>query len=454
MARSIGKHAVVIGAGMGGLTAAKALSGHFDQVTILDRDALPGTPEPRSGTPQSRHAHALLASGQAALEQLFPDFTNDIERAGAVRVRAGLDVWWERPGYDPFPARDLGSDNFCLSRPLIEFVTRQRVEQQGTIALRPRCRVLELVASDDQTAVTGVRYEDADGLVSILAADLIIDASGRGALSLALLDSIGAARPAETEIGIDITYASAIFDIPGDAPAEWKGLVHVPLPPMNSRGALILPMENRRWIVSLGGAHGDAPPGDLDGFIAYTKGFRTSTIYDSLRHATQAGDIARFSFPSSVRRHYQRLERFPRGLIPVADAICRFNPAFGQGMSVAAQEACVLQRLLDERRDPDVVDGADPLDGLAQVFFSEIQALLDAPWGVAESDFVYPQTRGERPADFDKRLQYSIGLTRLAAADPAVHRLMVDVNALLQPPSVLREPALASRVVEMMRPSA
>jgi len=178
--------------------------------------------------------------------------------------------------------------------------------------------------------------------------------------------------------------------------------------------------------------------------MAFAEGLRTSTLYDAIKTATP---VARVSFPSSVRRHFEALERFPRGLIPIADAFCRFNPTFGQGMTVAAQEACVPDRLLDERRGL-----ADPLDGLAQVFFAAIQGLLDAPWGVAENDFIYPQTRGQRPADFDRRVQYAIALTRLAAEDPSVHKLLAEVNGLVKPPAVLREQRLADRVVRLMKP--
>jgi 2-polyprenyl-6-methoxyphenol hydroxylase-like FAD-dependent oxidoreductase len=281
----------------------------------------------------------------------------------------------------------------------------------------------------------------------MLPSDLVLDASGRGALTLALLETIGASKPQETEIGVDIAYASAIFEIPGDRRFPWKGLIHLPLPPDSSRGAFLLPIENGQWIVSIGEAHGDAPPGDIEGFMAFAEGLRTSTLYDAIKTATLVGTIARFNFRSSVRRHFEALEQFPRGLIPIADAFCRFNPTFGQGMTVAAQEACVLDRLLNERRGL-----ADPLDGLAQAFFAAIQGLLDAPWGVAENDFIYPQTRGQRPADFDRRVQYAIALTRLAAEDPSVHKLLAEVNGLVKPPAVLREQRLADRVVRLMKP--
>jgi 2-polyprenyl-6-methoxyphenol hydroxylase-like FAD-dependent oxidoreductase len=135
----IGKQAVVIGAGMAGLTAAGALSNRFDQVVVLERDTLSSEPAHRAGTPQARHVHALLLSGQRALSELFPGFEQDLARAGAVPIRAGLDVRVERPGYDPFPQRDLGWSGYAVSRPTIERVVRRRVESSGNTTLYQRC---------------------------------------------------------------------------------------------------------------------------------------------------------------------------------------------------------------------------------------------------------------------------------------------------------------------------
>jgi hypothetical protein len=120
-----------------------------------------------------------------------------------------------------------------------------------------------------------------------------------------------------------------VFNAPPDAPTEWKGVIHLPQTPANSRGALLFPMENGRWILGLGGAHGDVPPGDIDGYMAFLGGLRRKTIYDAVKNAQQVGDIARFAFPSSVRRRFESLPSFPRGLVPIADAISRFNPVFG-----------------------------------------------------------------------------------------------------------------------------
>ncbi len=346
MPGAIAEQAVVIGAGIGGLSAAKAVAPFFERVLVLDRDTLPDAPAPRAGTPQARHAHALLAGGQKALEQLFPGFGDDLAKSGAVPIRAGRDVVWERPGYDPFPVRDLGFDVSSMSRPLLERLCRRRLGAARNVAIRPRSRVTGIVASPDRRGVAAVVIEHGSGLPERLPADLVIDASGRAGPTLAFFDAVGSPRPDETEIGIDIGYATGIFVIPDPAP-EWKGLSHLPAPPKEFRGGLILPIEGRRWIVSIGGRHGDNPPDDLNGFLAFTETFRTPTFHDAIARAKLVGDIARYNLPASVRRHFERLERSPRGLIPLGDSVCRFNPVFGQGMSVAAQEAVVLSNLLE-----------------------------------------------------------------------------------------------------------
>ena len=400
----IGKRAVVIGAGMGGLTAAGALADHFDQVIVLERDTLPSEPTYRAGTPQARHVHALLLSGQRALSELFPGFEQDLAQAGAVPLRAGLDVRLERPGYDPFPQRDLGWCSYAVSRPAIEHAVRRRVENRANITLRQRCRVQEVLASPNGEAVTGVRYENDNGSSETIAADLVVDASGRGTLTLALLQSIGRPLPEETTIGIDLGYATCIFAIPD----------------------------------------GDVPSGDAEGFLTYARAMRTPTIYNAISRAKPLDGVARYGFPESVRRHFERLEVFPRGLLPIADAICRFNPVYGQGMSVAALEACLLRTLL-ERLGGD----SNPIAGLAPAFFTEVQALIETPWSVAIFDFAFPDTRGQRPVDFETTLKFGIALTRLAAEDADVHKLTAEVQNLLKPRSY-RDPALVQRVLAKM----
>jgi 2-polyprenyl-6-methoxyphenol hydroxylase-like FAD-dependent oxidoreductase len=445
MPNPILKQAAVIGAGMGGLAAAKAVAPHFEKIVVFDRDVLPDAPAPRPGTPQARHTHGLLAGGRRALGHLFPGIELDLVEAGAVRMRMRHDMRFEVPGFDPLPARDLGFDQFALSRPALERLCRRRVEREPNIEFRPRMRVTELITSPDNRGVARVRFEDSRGTPGSLAADLVVDASGRASPTLRFLEAIGAAKPPTIEIGIDQAYATAIFEKPEDAPTDWLFVLHLPTPPVSSRLGIIAPMEGRRWSVSLCVNHGEAPPVDIDGFMAFAKSFRMPTIYEAIRGAKRVGDIARFGMPCSVRRAFDKLVRFPRGLVPLGDSVCRFPPLQGQGMSVAAQEAHVLAKLLESRRGLN-----HPIDGLAEAFLAEIQPLLETPWAVAMADLVYPQTRGERPPDFEKRLQFTRALMRLAAEDAETDRILSEVRALLRPWSALREPELASRVMSMM----
>ena len=447
MSSLIGKQALVVGAGMGGLTAARVLADYFEQVLVLERDTLPAQAKARSGIPQGKHVHVLLAGGQQALCELFPGFERDLVETEAVALKTGLDVLMERPGTDDVPQRDLGFVSYAQSRPQLELNVRQRVLAQPNIELRQQCRVQAFVASEDGASVSGLIYTQADRQGQTVETDLIVDASGRGALTLNLLESMGHALPEETTIGVNIAYATAVFEIPDDAPPDWKGVFTLPQAPEHSRGGLLMPMEGQRWILSLGGRqNGEEPPADVEGFMAFVRQLRTPTIYNAIQHAKRLGDIASYRFPESAYRHYEGFDAFPQGLLPLGDAICRFNPVYGQGMSVAAQEARALGHLLADR-----LSSPTPLDGLAQAFFAEAEAIIDTPWAMAAiPDFIYSETRGERPADFEQQLKVGMAMGKLAARDPAVHKLIAEVAHLLKPRSIYQDPEIQQRLQEVM----
>src|SRR5262245_37204207 len=179
MGKTIGPRAVVIGAGIGGLAVAQVLADRFEKVFVIERDVLPDEPAQRDSIPQGRHVHVLLAGGERALSELFPGFRDELDAAGAVSYVAGLDIRVERPGFDPFPQRDLGFGAHAVSRPLVEHLVRQRVRARPEIEWLAHARVLGLQTRPDGSAVTGVRYTDAAGREQALEADLVLDASGR-----------------------------------------------------------------------------------------------------------------------------------------------------------------------------------------------------------------------------------------------------------------------------------
>jgi 2-polyprenyl-6-methoxyphenol hydroxylase-like FAD-dependent oxidoreductase len=227
MSKFLGRQALVIGAGMSGLAAAGALAKHFERVTVLERDGLADDPSHRLGAPQSRQLHELLAGGLEALCQIFPGFDQDLAAAGAEPIGVSADIREEVPGFDPFPRRDFGTVFYGASRPLLEHTLRRRVRALRNVAVHDHCRVLNLVTSADRRRITGARHEANDGTRNTVLADLIVDASARGTLTLAALDAVGLARPQETTVGADIGYATAAFEIPEQRP-DWKGVLTFP----------------------------------------------------------------------------------------------------------------------------------------------------------------------------------------------------------------------------------
>ncbi|MEJ2217715.1 MAG: hypothetical protein P8099_13980 [Gemmatimonadota bacterium] len=446
MSARVAKQAVVVGAGMGGLATAGALADHFEQVLVLERDVLPTDGSGRRGIPQGKHLHVLLAAGHQALGDLFPDFEQDLLRSGAVRVRVDTDMRREYAGHPPFPQRDAGFVSHAQSRPRLEGTVCERVRALANVTLGQECRAGALTTPDGGRTVDGVAYVDADGRSRVVWADLVVETTGRGNLTLDFLKAMGRPLPQTTTIGVDLSYSTAVFEVPEDAPSGWKGVATYPAAPESSRGALLMPLEGGRWIVSAGGRMGEEPPGDPDGFMAFVQGLHSSTIYDAISRAKRLGSIARYRFPESIRRHYARLRSFPHGLLPMADAICRFNPVYGQGMSVAAQEARALDRLLTERAGE-----PDPLKGLAPAFFEHVEHIIETPWMTAAlPDLVYSGTRGERPADFAYRVRKGAALNALAAEDERVNKVLLEVRHLLKPHSAFDEPWLAELLAKTM----
>jgi 2-polyprenyl-6-methoxyphenol hydroxylase-like FAD-dependent oxidoreductase len=436
-----GKRAVVIGAGISGMSAARALADSFTEVVLIERDILPDVPAPRPGVPQGKHPHGLLGAGTVALNSLFPDFTQDLVRAGAASFDTGRDMLLEFPGIDSFPRKEFGWLNYGVSRPVLEACVLQRLKRHPNVRVLMGCQVLGINGSPDGSAVTGVRYESGNGSAEAISADLIVDASGQGSFTLNFLRSSGRPLPEETKIGIDIRYSSAVFAM-SDRVLDFKAIVTFPKPPEDVRAGYLLPAENRHWQMLLIGRGDDIPPFEEQAFLSYAEQLRTTSIYRVIKETNRLTEVARAGFPESIWRHYGKLQDFPKGLLPLGDAICRLNPVWGQGMATALKESQLLHQLSTTQ-----LHGDDSIDVLTQAFLKEAESMIADPWELSTTaDFAYPATRGQQPEDWEDKLRFQGALLRICSRDPEVNKLVGEVRNLLKPLSVLSEPEIKSRI--------
>jgi 2-polyprenyl-6-methoxyphenol hydroxylase-like FAD-dependent oxidoreductase len=377
------------------------------------------------------------------LENLFPGFGEELRRAGAEPMDPGFDMLFEIPGQDLWPRTKFSWQTYSMSRPLIELVLRRRVESIGNIKIGSECRGRRIVSHSNVQAASGISYQTSNGSVKTLESELIVDASGNGSLTMEFLKATDRRVPAETSIGVNIRYASALFER-RDICINYKGVYTFPNAPEESRGGLILPAENNRNQVLLIGRGNEIPPIDGDEFLSYARELPTLSVYNAIRNAKRLTEIASISIPESRWRHFARVPDFPRGLLPIGDAICRLNPVYGQGMTVALQEADLLFILLR------TLEG-NPLTTLAPTFLTKAEALISDPWAMsAIPDFIYPETTGERPPDLEDRLNFQRALGRLAARDEGIYELLTEIRHVLKPLSLLDGPSIARRVEEEM----
>jgi 2-polyprenyl-6-methoxyphenol hydroxylase-like FAD-dependent oxidoreductase len=385
--KNVGKHAIVIGAGMGGLLAARALSDFYTTVTVLERDAFPSADTPRKGIPQGRHTHGLLARGSQILEEFFPGYNSDVvAQSGGLLGDVAHDVIWIGRNVKLANGK---SDLIGLlaSRPVLEGHLRRRLLKLPNVRAIENGTVRGLASDLARKRVTGVRVRVGGRPEELFSADLVVDATGRGSSSATWLEELGYPPPASEQVEIGIGYMSRTYRRrPTDLDGK-LGIVVAGNAP-NWRNGAMLAQENDSWIVSTGGFLGDEAPDNDQGFLAHLATLPTSEIHDLVARAEPLSEYRRYRYVSSVRRRYEKLARFPGNYLAFGDAICSFNPVYGQGMTVAAQEALTLQQCLLRTGSND----------LARRFFGAAAKIVEIPWQIAVgNDLRNPRIEGPRP---------------------------------------------------------
>jgi 2-polyprenyl-6-methoxyphenol hydroxylase-like FAD-dependent oxidoreductase len=438
--------AIVIGASMTGLLAARVLSERFAQVLVLERDELPNHPAARKGTPQVGHAHALLPRGRQIMDDLFSGFSKALIDRGALSGDGGLNVHVSVGGR-PLMRAPTGERGVICSRLLIEDEVRNRIRALANVQILTGIDVMECIFDAELKRLTGVRMrvrEPAYGVQEngVLAADLVVDCTGRGSHAPIWLRSWGFDAPEDERVVIGVGYTTAYFErteeqIPdcwavisqATADRPWPAVMIAQEP---ERGDSRL-----RWVVTFAGYSGDHPEATLEGIRSRSLKSGSELIARVVHESKLLSTVTRYGFPHSQRRRYERLAHFPERFLVMGDAVCSFNPIYGQGMTVAACEAMALRSALERG-----------LDAIHKPFFKAAAKAIDNPWQIsAGADLSIPTVAGKRTRATRAVNAYMRSLFRASEKNAKVATAFRHVTHMTNPPASLFSPGIVARVV-------
>jgi 2-polyprenyl-6-methoxyphenol hydroxylase-like FAD-dependent oxidoreductase len=420
------RRVVVVGASLAGAFAAAAACGDGRTVTVLERDVLPDGPTPRDGVPQGRQPHVFLYRGLLAVEELLPGLRAELLAAGAVPLDTGDLAWLGEFGWAPFGRREF--EVLSASRPLFEHVVVRRVRGLAGVHLRDGVRVTSVRRGEPGGPRWRVDLDDG----STLPADMVVDASGRGSRLPAWLAAEGVPPARTSKVDARVGYATRVYAV-RDSPVRAAGIVLLQTP-ATLAGGIALPVEGDRWLVGAIGAGERRPPRDAAGFAAFLAALRDTALADLVAGGVPEDGVAVHRQTGNLRHHYEALRSWPDGLLVVGDALCAFNPVYGQGITVAACEALLLRQALARGLRP-----GDERRLLRR--FGSVAAL---PWAIATGeDLRYPTSEGTQSAAQALLGRWTRELGRLSVhGDARAQATLSRVYHLMAPPVSLFHPAL------------
>ncbi|WP_097233698.1 NAD(P)/FAD-dependent oxidoreductase [Streptomyces zhaozhouensis] len=432
--------AIVLGASMAGLLTARVLAEAYDDVIVVERDPLTdhdcSVPHvcPRRGVPQDYHVHGLLTRGRLLIEEMFPGITDELLASGAVAGDVTDDVLWVVNGRH-LPRTHSDMLMLSLSRPHLEQRVRARVRALPNVRFLVRHSAVAPLLAPGERRVVGVTVTDTAGTRD-LRGDLVVDTTGWRSRTPTWLERLGYPEVEEERQNVGVGYATQYFRLTPDA---MKGVISemVAASPASPRGAMSLRIEGGRTVVTAFGFRGDHAPTDPEAYLAYLKSLSAPDIYETVRGQEPLADPVAFRFPYNMRRRYERLTDLPEGLLVLGDAVCRLNPIYGQGTTVAALETTVLRDHVTR------FGGARPTDYFAAI----AEHAVDDVWHQTTStDLAFPGVEGERTEAWRQRQESMGELLDAAVHDPSLLTAYARVIYLMDPPSALAQPRIRRAV--------
>lgn len=445
--KRLGQRAIIAGGSLAGLLAARVLANYFDTVLIIDKDYINDKPNNRATTPQSEHTHILLKGGEIALNKLLPGFSEQIEKAGSVKLNLTQEMIYGTP-LGNVPRWDAGIIQQSQSRALLEQQIRRRVKCHGrNIHFCQRTTVRGLTLNKSNNKITGVEIEDASHLRSTLTADLVVDASGRGAIGMRWLQALNIKAPRVEQVKVDFAYTSCKLKLRPKSQRDWNAAGGLGgFPPRDARGALMFPIEGEQHMLTIGGRFGVYAPTNEPGFREFIKDFGNDVLHNAIEDALIISPITKIYYPYNRFRHYEEMPNLPKGLLVIGDALCSVNPSYGQGMSGTALQALALMETLS------LLEPMQSLDKVIKAYQIRAADIATRLWRTANIvDFAFPRTKGNREMFSDDEYRYHKALQRLAISDEEVRTTRLRVDQFLEPVSALHSASIKQKVAALAR---
>lgn len=441
-----GETAVVLGGSIAGLMTARVLADFYTTVTVVERDVLPQRPVARRGVPHGCSPHIPQVRATQTMEELFPGLLNELVAMGA-RVWKDGDlsrIWmsfaghkFQRYGTIPDPESVI---KYYVNRPLLEWSIEHRVRRIPNIEFLVGHDVVSLTSTPARHRITGAVVAHRDSRVEkVLAANLVVDATGRGSRTPIFLDHLGYGRPKEEELIVHAAYASVLLHVPPGTLREFMAVGGAV--PNRPTGFAMFAGENDTYMLGIQMMAGGQPPADQESLLARLAEVAPAHVVDAVRRSEPLGPVHQHRFPANRWRRYDKFTPMPDGLIVVGDAMCSFNPIYGQGMSIAAIEALILRKCL-ERGDRDV----------PRRYFREAAKEIRTAWHTAVgADLALPQIPGRRPLSMRITNAYLRRVMAAAETDPVVVQQFMRLIGMVDRPSRLWRPPMMLRVLRHRR---
>jgi 2-polyprenyl-6-methoxyphenol hydroxylase-like FAD-dependent oxidoreductase len=434
--------AIVLGASITGLLAARVLADCYSNVIVVERDILPDGPQTRRGVPQGGLPHIPAARLTRTLDELFPGFLHDL-------VAGGARVWDDgdlsrlcmnfggrqllRSGNVPDPESIV---IHYAHRPFLEWSLRRRVHAVPNVEFLQGCDAVRLTATQRRDRVSGIVLAQRDsGAESTLTADLVVDATGRGSRTPIFLEELGYGRPREDELKVHVTYAGLPVHV---APGTLReNVILTAAEPSRPMAFAMFAGENDAYMLAVQTLTGQPVPTDRAALFNCVAGMAPPHALAAARSAEPLADVTQYKFPSNRWRRYDKMARMPDGLIVMGDAMCSFNPLYGQGMSVAAIEALILRDCL--QRDD---------ESLPRRFFGLSAKEIGVAWQTAvSSDLALPQIAGKRTMSVRVRNALVDRMVRAAQTDPMMVQRFLRLMNMVGPRAELIRPSTVLHMV-------